>query len=148
MVRTIGVHRPHHWCWVSARWYDMIKRAIVAHPLWRKIRCAVTVKTPLNSLLPRTNLSQNTLFLIFIIISLIFYNERNPQYESSCHSCHKRTAYNLLTYSTFTWSVKSDSKMKLKILSLYRYISKRGNNILLLEEQHINRIIRRTHLLR
>ena len=35
-VRTIGVHRPHHWCWVSARWYDMIKRAIVAHPLWRK----------------------------------------------------------------------------------------------------------------
>ena len=120
----------------------------MAHPLWRKIRCAVTVKTPLNSLLPRTNLSQNTLFLIFIIISLIFYNERNPQYESSCHSCHKRTAYNLLTYSTFTWSVKSDSKMKLKILSLYRYISKRGNNILLLKEQHINRIIRRTHLLR
>ena len=35
-VRTIGVRHPHHWCWVSARWYDMIKRAIVAHPLWRK----------------------------------------------------------------------------------------------------------------
>ena len=55
-------------------------------------------------------------FLTFIPISLIFYNKRNPKYESSCHSCHKRTAYNLLTYSTFIRSVKSDSKMKLKIL--------------------------------
>ena len=35
-VRTIGVHRPHHWCWVSARWYDMIKRVIVVYPLWRE----------------------------------------------------------------------------------------------------------------
>jgi len=38
--------------------------------------------------------------------------------------------------------------MKLKILLLYRYISKRGNNILLLKEQHIDRIIRRAQLLR
>lgn len=35
-IRTIGVHRPHHWCWVSARWYDMIKRVIVVYPLWRE----------------------------------------------------------------------------------------------------------------
>ena len=41
-------------------------------------------------------------FPTFIPISLIFYNKRNPKYESSCHSCHKRTAYNLLTYSRFT----------------------------------------------
>ena len=125
-------------------------RLLVYHSKFRKNRkqrCIITIP-PLSSLLPRTSLPQNTLFLTFIPISLIIYNERNPQYESSCHSCHKRTAYNLLTYSTFTWSVKSDSKMKLKILSLYRYISKRGNNILLLKEQHINRIIRRTQLLR
>ena len=35
-IRTIGVHHPHHWCWVSARWYDMIKRVIVVYPLWRE----------------------------------------------------------------------------------------------------------------
>ena len=56
--------------------------------------------------------ASETLFLTFIIISLFFYNERNPQNESSCHSCHKRIAYNLLICSTFTWSVKSDSKIK------------------------------------
>ena len=82
----------------------------------KKIRCAVTVKTVPNSLLSRTSPPQNTLFLTFIPISLIFYNKRNPQYESSCHSYHKRIAYNLLICNIFAESVKSDSKMKLKIL--------------------------------
>lgn len=149
-------NRPHYWCSPSAPlvlsirtmiWHDK-KGYCGSSTMEKKIRCAVTVKTVPNSLLPRTNLSQNTLFLTFIPISLIIYNKRNIQNESSCHSCHKRTVYNLLTYSMFTWSVKSDSKMKLKILSLYRYIFKRANNFLLLKEQHINRIIRRTHLLR
>ena len=75
-VRTFGVHRPHHWCWVSARWYDIIKRAIVAHHYGEKIRCAITVKTVPNSLLSRTSPSQNTLFLTFIPSSMIFYNKR------------------------------------------------------------------------
>ena len=35
-IRTVGVHRLHHWCWVSARWHDMIKRVIVVYSLWRK----------------------------------------------------------------------------------------------------------------
>ena len=115
-IRTIGVHRPHHWCWVSARWYDMIKRVIVVYPLWRKNKiyhnCKNTSKIPT----AKNESASETLFLTFIIISLFFYNERNPQNESSCHSCHKRIAYNLLICSTFARSVKSDSKMKLKIL--------------------------------
>ena len=49
-IRTIGVHHPHHWCWVSARWYDMIKRVIVVYPLWRKNKiyhnCKNTSKFP------------------------------------------------------------------------------------------------------
>ena len=115
-IRTIGVHHPHHWCWVSARWYDMIKGLLWLIHYGEKIRCIITVKTPLRSLLPRTSPPQNTLFLTFIPISLIIYNKRNIQNESSCHSCHKRIAYNLLICSTFARSVKSDSKMKLKIL--------------------------------
>ena len=115
-VRTIGVHRPHHWCWVSARWYDMIKRAIVAHPLWRKNKMCRNCENTSKLLTAKNESVLEYAFPTFIPISLIFYNKINPQYESSCHSCHKRTAYNLLTYSTFIRSVKSDSKMKLKIL--------------------------------
>ena len=116
-VRTVGVHRPHHWCWVSARWHDMIRKGYCgSSTMEKKIRCAVTVKTPLSPFLSRATPPQNTLFLTFIPISLIIYNKRNIQNESSCHSYHKRIAYNLLTCSTFAQSVKSDSKMKLKLL--------------------------------
>ena len=55
-------------------------------------------------------------FPTFIPISLIFYNKRNPKHESSCHSCHKRTPYNLLICRIFARDVKSDSKIKLKLL--------------------------------
>ena len=89
-------------------------RLLVYHSIFRKnrkIRCIITV--PLSKILTVKNESVlEYAFPTFIPISLIFYNKRNPKYESSCHSCHKRTAYNLLTYSTFTWSVKSDSKIK------------------------------------
>ena len=115
-IRTVGVHRPHHWCWVSARWHDMIKRAIVAHPLWRKNKMYHNCKNTSKILTAKNESASETLFLTFIIISLFFYNERNPQDESSCHSYHKRIAYNLLIWSTFAQNVKSDSKMKLKIL--------------------------------
>lgn len=111
-VRTIGVHRPHHWCWVSARWYDMIKRAIVAHPLWRKNKMCRHCENSSKLLTVKSDSASKTLFLTFIPISLIFHNERNPQNESSCHLCHKRTAYNLPICSAFARSVKSDSKMK------------------------------------
>ena len=39
---------------------------------------------------------------VLVYHSIFRKNLKIPQYESSCHSCHKRTAYNLLTYSTFT----------------------------------------------
>ena len=115
-IRTIGVHHPHHWCWVSARWYDMIKRVIVAHLLWRKNKMYHNCKNASKILTVKNESASETLFHTFIIISLFFYNERNPQNESSCHSYHKRIAYNLLIWSTFAQNVKSDSKMKLKIL--------------------------------
>lgn len=79
-------------------------RLLVYHSIFRKNRKNKMYHNSKNTsklLLPRTSPPQNTLFLTFIPISLIIYNKRNIQNESSCHSCHKRIAYNLLICSIF-----------------------------------------------
>ena len=64
--------------------------------------CVIAPSVPL-PLSPPPSVSLCALLYKSFSLSLHISEEpKIPQYESSCHSCHKRTAYNLLTYSTFT----------------------------------------------
>ena len=69
-----------------------------------------------NNLLHTPTAALCLLSLLFLIILCFLYQSYFIRKKNSCHFCHWKQTYNSLTYNIFIRIVKSDSKMKSKLL--------------------------------